>query len=308
MSYKQNCYLSPSEKEIINTLMPANFTGNMREIIAKCDETNYLYKLQNANTGVTCHYEDAHTVSVVTGPWVFDTIKFYKMLTALAAGNSVEAMDCSIEPEPILINPITQTLTADITLSGAGGLDTGAEAANTWYYVYLIGKSTSPTSANMLLSVQPYSSGVTLPTGYDLAVRVGMVRNNVASNFIAFDEKQVFNVREYWFLPYQEILHEGTSAAWAQIVPDLLPSNNVNVLGTFLRVSVDTGFTGEIGSATGNAFLNIAGAGAGQFHYNNEYLPNIIDTNNIWYRKTDMNPAVSMDVFVNGFKYSNYVG
>lgn len=41
-------------------------------------------------------------------------------------------------------------LTADITVAGAGGLDTGAEAASTWYEVYAIRKSSDGTK-NLLL-------------------------------------------------------------------------------------------------------------------------------------------------------------
>jgi len=41
-------------------------------------------------------------------------------------------------------------LTADITLSGSGGLDTGSEAASTWYEIYAIHKSTDDTRGLML--------------------------------------------------------------------------------------------------------------------------------------------------------------
>lgn len=42
-------------------------------------------------------------------------------------------------------------LTADITVSGAGGLDTGARAASTWYEPYLIGKSSTGAVADLQL-------------------------------------------------------------------------------------------------------------------------------------------------------------
>jgi hypothetical protein len=45
----------------------------------------------------------------------------------------------------------TTPLTADITASGAGGLDTGAEAASTWYEVYAIGKTSTKALADVQL-------------------------------------------------------------------------------------------------------------------------------------------------------------
>jgi len=78
----------------------------------------------------------------------------------------------------------TGTLTADITVSGAGGLDTGSEAANTWYAVYVIGDSTGINTPNTLISVSFTSP--TLPSGYDKFRRVGWVRNNGTSNFFKF--------------------------------------------------------------------------------------------------------------------------
>ncbi len=40
-------------------------------------------------------------------------------------------------------------MSGDITTSGAGGLDTGTEAASTWYEVYLIGKSSTGANADL---------------------------------------------------------------------------------------------------------------------------------------------------------------
>src|SRR5258708_3333174 len=42
-------------------------------------------------------------------------------------------------------------LVADITVNGAGGLDTGARVASTWYEAYLIGKSSTQAKADLRL-------------------------------------------------------------------------------------------------------------------------------------------------------------
>jgi hypothetical protein len=78
---------------------------------------------------------------------------------------------------------LTGDKTLDITTSGVNGLDTGAEAGNTWYYIYLIW---NPTTAlvNGLLSAS--ATAPTLPSGYTKKRLIGAVRNNASSNFLPF--------------------------------------------------------------------------------------------------------------------------
>jgi hypothetical protein len=75
------------------------------------------------------------------------------------------------------------SVTADVTASGANGLDTGAEAGSTWYYVWLIGK-TDGSGVASLLSVS--STTPTLPATYTFKAMVGVVRNDGLSNFVTF--------------------------------------------------------------------------------------------------------------------------
>ena len=73
-------------------------------------------------------------------------------------------------------------ITVDMAVAGAGGLDTGAEAASTWYYIWAI--AAAPASAMGLLSLS--ASAPTLPAGFNYKALVGVVRNDSGSNFIAF--------------------------------------------------------------------------------------------------------------------------
>lgn len=73
------------------------------------------------------------------------------------------------------------SLTVDITTSGANGLDTGAEAASTWYYAWVIYDGTTVAG---LLSAS--STAPTLPANYTYKALVGCVRNNGSSNFVSF--------------------------------------------------------------------------------------------------------------------------
>lgn len=78
-------------------------------------------------------------------------------------------------------------------VSGVNGLDTGAEAASTWYAVYLIGDTsgTEPVASVFSLSfVAP-----TLPAGYDVFRRIGAVRNNAASDIVKFTQTGVDKTR-----------------------------------------------------------------------------------------------------------------
>ena len=70
-----------------------------------------------------------------------------------------------------------------ITSSGASGLDTGAEASGTWYYIWIISKSSDGT-INGLLSASATSP--TMPSGYDQKTLVSAVRNNSSSDFVDF--------------------------------------------------------------------------------------------------------------------------
>lgn len=82
--------------------------------------------------------------------------------------------------------------TADITASGAGGLDTGAPTNNTWYAVHIISNATgSLTSIIYSLS----ATAPTLPGGYTLFRRVGWVRRNGVGNFLQFNQ---VGDRWYW--------------------------------------------------------------------------------------------------------------
>lgn len=75
----------------------------------------------------------------------------------------------------------TVSVTADMTVSGANGLDTGSEASGTWYNIWLIYNGTTVAA---LLSTS--ATAPTLPSGYTYRALVGAVRNDGSSNFVRF--------------------------------------------------------------------------------------------------------------------------
>jgi hypothetical protein len=77
----------------------------------------------------------------------------------------------------------TSPLSVDLSVSGLGGLDTGSEAADTWYYVYAVPGSTSGTFG-LVCSASDPSTG---PTGWDIWRYLGFFRNDSSSNIKPFD-------------------------------------------------------------------------------------------------------------------------
>lgn len=79
---------------------------------------------------------------------------------------------------------VSANITVDLSASGANGLDTGAEASNTWYYVWLIKNSSTGTVAGLFSTS---SSNPTMPTGYNKKRLLPIaVRNDASSNIIPF--------------------------------------------------------------------------------------------------------------------------
>ena len=110
-------------------------------------------------------------------------------------------------------------VTGTITTSGANGLDTGAEAANTIYYVWVIRKSSDGTVA-ALFSTSSAIGSITFPSGYDQAALVSAVGNNNSSDFINFRQ----NGKRYNFVTWGTMAsgNAGTGS-WTSV--DLTPSN-----------------------------------------------------------------------------------
>ena len=82
----------------------------------------------------------------------------------------------SISVSGAILNNVS--VTADLTVTGAGGIQSGqSRTANTWYYVWLIYNTTSLTVSGFLTT----TATPTLPSGYDKYRRVGMARVGLGS-------------------------------------------------------------------------------------------------------------------------------
>ena len=74
-------------------------------------------------------------------------------------------------------------ITVNIAISGAGGLDTGAEAASTLYYIWLIYNPTTSTVSGVFSTS---STSPTMPSGYTYKRLVGEIYNGGDSNFTVY--------------------------------------------------------------------------------------------------------------------------
>lgn len=102
---------------------------------------------------------------------------------------------------------------ADITSSGLGGLDTGVEVDDVWYYIWAVYNPTTKDSG-VLLSLSSISP--TLPSGYTKKRRIGSVRND-GGDFRLFRTEEYGN---YHFVIYDEYwltLNNGTSTSWVTV-------------------------------------------------------------------------------------------
>lgn len=140
---------------------------------------------------------------------------------------------------------ITADVTAAITSSGANGLDTGAEAANTFYCVWGIGKSDGTFA--LLLSVSTTSP--TLPTGYTFKRLLWGVANNNSSNFVGFEHlrngKCVYTDTETSSVRGINVLTAGTGVATTAIsMAKGAPATTNVAIGALLNaIATDTTVT-----------------------------------------------------------------
>jgi hypothetical protein len=131
--------------------------------------------IREVNAGFSVAYTDAHTIT----------------LTPTGIGGIADFTVTSGTDRMYI--QVTAALTCDIAAAGAGGLDTGAEAASTCYECRLIYKPSTGTKA-LLFTVS--GSAPTLPAGYTHYSRViTAAANNGSSNFYAFT--QLGGVYEY---------------------------------------------------------------------------------------------------------------
>lgn len=131
------------------------------------------------------------------------------------------------------------SLTVDMAVGGANGLDTGAEASNTWYYGWVLAKGDGTICGVASTS----SSAPTLPTDYVYKALVTAVRNDGSSNFVKFRQMGAM----VYFEAAQAVLSSGTattetSVSVSSFVP---PPAQLFEMSAAFRVSNTNGSSNE---------------------------------------------------------------
>lgn len=151
----------------------------------------------------------------VGGAWRGLSVTRTNATTVNVTATELVVYDTSLNPRKIS----SVNVSPAITSSGANGLDTGSEAANTIYYIWVIRKSSDGTVAGLLSTASAIGS-ITFPNGYDQAALVSAVGNNNSSDFINFTQTGTSYKFVSW--GYFGTGNVGTSP-WVSL--DLTPAN-----------------------------------------------------------------------------------
>lgn len=127
---------------------------------------------------------------------------------------------------------VANPITVNTALSGAGGLDVGAIAANTMYHVYAIGSSVAQIGAGQPLSIYPGNAIISLsftqpvlPFGYDMFRRIGTLVTDNSSHILAFTQTGNGPVRKMLYaVPIQSGISAGTATTYTSIVLNTTPT------------------------------------------------------------------------------------
>lgn len=143
----------------------------------------------------------------------------------------------------------TVSITTDIGATGANGIDTGAIAANTWYYQWVIYNGTTVAGLFSLSSTAP-----TLPAGYTFKALAGVVRSDASSHFRSFyqNDRMVWTTAVAVFTTANAGTTSYTAVSLATAVPPIAKSALGmigNATNTLVRMAVASDATNAVGAA-----------------------------------------------------------
>lgn len=182
------------------------------------------------------------------------------------------------------------SFTADITAN----LDTGSEASDTWYYLWVFAQNSDTYTYKFSTS----STSPTYPAGYTKGVPITAVRNNASSNF----EGLLQDGKHWFYTTTKTVLNSG--AAGSPTTVDL--ATYVPLLTRTLKMSgyinTNVSCSGYVyGSVNGTyiqeTFTNCFGGSYGSDNFNI-----VTDTRAIQYY-TNPGPPNNVYLFLHGFEF-----
>lgn len=201
---------------------------------------------------------------------------------------------------------VSAPLSVNITLNGAGGLDTGSVGASKVYAVYLIGDSRYYNDVAGLLSLASNSSP-TMPFGYDSYRLIGYAVTDSSSDFLLMDIAGDGNDR--WFVydaPQATAVTAGnattyTGVALTALVPPV-EDTPVNIFSAFTPGAAGRGLFMQAFNAAGDQIVNLGQVTAVVLNNNDVILAQLNSAApSIKYKVSNSGDAVNLKVA--GFRY-----
>ena len=185
-------------------------------------------------------------------------------------------------------------LTADITASGANGLDTGSEANSTWYYAWVIYNGTTVAS---LLSTS--STAPTMPSGYTYKALVGAIYNDSGGDF-----DTMYQVGSEVWCTRVQVLNNGSSGTYASVsLSAALPATAKKGKFQYNAQSPSTSIWRGIFAADSSGLGEVSIAGrADAVDYGGSPFEMLLKTaQTVYYKELGLGGTVDLDV--NGWEY-----
>ncbi len=237
-------------------------------------------------------------------------------VTAGRCGNSTNANDISVglplnvaatQTGTLPVAAGSGTVTINTALNGAGGLDTGAMANDTFYAVYAIGDSYGSVNGynagSALISANLTSP--TLPVGYDMYFRIGFIKSNGSAQILPFRQDGCGLDRWMWYdAPIATDITAGSSATYAPVscvasLPAATPTM-VNFYCAFTPTAADDTLVLVPGTSTSTlGYATLSGSVAGVVVTGNLICPTDSPvTDAIDYKVTGSAVAISVSAYL----------
>ena len=170
--------------------------------------------------------------TIASVPFVRDAARKLKVWSDTSTPDTKVNITCDevclldANSNPLRLIGVSTSVT--ITVAGAGGLDTGSEAANTWYYLWLIATSAGVVSAVLSTS----STAPTLPSGYLFYSFVSAVRNDNNSNLAHYCQfgRKVFYELNSSTLPPNTTFSGLSSTPTSESLAAYIPTSIVTIV------------------------------------------------------------------------------
>lgn len=197
----------------------------------------------------------------------------------------------------------TGAVTINTAANGAGGLDTGSMANDTFYAVYAIGDSYGIEPGSAIISANLVSP--LLPAGYDMSFRIGFIKSSGAAAILPFRQDGSGLDRWMWYdAPIATDITSGSSATYAPVscvasLPVATPTM-VNFYCAFTPTAADDTLVLVPGTSTSTlGYATLSGSVAGVVVTGNLICPTDSPvTNAIDYKVTGSATAISVSAYL----------